>query len=504
MGLVARFIHELKLYRFDYIILLIILLLTGYLRFTPIFDGGYPFLFDHGRDMLDVRKIVIDHRPTLLGPFTGLKGVFQSPLHYYLLAIPFFLSNGHPASGVFFLASLGVIGSACCYWIGRRLSGRVFGLVLSLFFAIAPTSIAWSSHFWNPFWVPFFMLFFYYFLHQGIFSNPKYLLGAAFFCSLATQVEAAFGIALFPIFIILCLAFIPNVYKNKYFWMTFPLYALTFLPQLLFDLRHDFLMTNSTINFLTGKGDSLGEFIPWDIRFGYRMNELIKATVQTLSGKALISWLFFALVVWGSLIIIVKRDIKIIKTWLLFLILPIWYFVFFMIFPRAAWSYYWIGIQVSYYFLAAFCIYILYKQYSFAKFLLIPLLLFWSVFTVLDFGGHSDVVDTNPGTYKNELRIVDTIYEDSKGKDFSVFVYTPPIYDYAYEYLFWWRGRTKYGTQPKKNKEKLFYLVIEPNETNPYAANGWVETVIKSGKTIWRKEMPGGVIVERREGSLYN
>src|SRR5690348_2771954 len=81
--------------KIDFIIIAVFVLISGLIRFIPLFEGNVPFLFDQGRDMLAVKDIVLGHKLTLIGPFTGLQGVFQGPWHYYLLAIPFVLTGGN-------------------------------------------------------------------------------------------------------------------------------------------------------------------------------------------------------------------------------------------------------------------------------------------------------------------------------------------------------------------------------------------------------------------------
>src|SRR5579871_1266589 len=108
---------------FDYIILGILVFFSGLIRFVPLFQGNVPFLFDQGRDMLAVKQIVVGHKLTLIGPFTGLQGVFQGPLHYYLLAIPFIITKGNLFAEYGLMVVLSLIGIVLCYFIGKHISG---------------------------------------------------------------------------------------------------------------------------------------------------------------------------------------------------------------------------------------------------------------------------------------------------------------------------------------------------------------------------------------------
>ena len=75
-----------------------ILLLGFFLRAQETLSGNFLFLKDQGRDMLAVKSVVVDKKPTLIGPYTGFRGVFQGPLYYYVLAIPFAASGAMAVS----------------------------------------------------------------------------------------------------------------------------------------------------------------------------------------------------------------------------------------------------------------------------------------------------------------------------------------------------------------------------------------------------------------------
>src|SRR3990167_9958184 len=77
-------------------VLIIVFLLAFFLRAQEVLTNNYLFLLDQGRDMMAVKKIVFDHDLIFIGPNTSLSGVFQGPLHYYLLAPLTYVFNGDP------------------------------------------------------------------------------------------------------------------------------------------------------------------------------------------------------------------------------------------------------------------------------------------------------------------------------------------------------------------------------------------------------------------------
>jgi hypothetical protein len=119
----------------------------------------------------------------------------------------------------------------------------------------------------------------------------------------------------------------------------------------------------------------------------------------------------------------------------------------------------------------------------------------------------------------NELAAVDWTYHESQGKGFYVYSYLPSVYDYPYQYLYWWRGTQKYKyvpceyttypgipdffiknyqkyQQPQKPCENIKYLIIEPDK-NMSNQDLWLVQVRKN--TSLEKEAKFGTIrVEKR------
>ena len=104
------------------------------------------------------------------------------------------------------------------------------------------------------------------------------------------------------------------------------------------------------------------------------------------------------------------------------------------------------------------------------------------------------------GTHKikGKINAIDYIYKDSKGKQFGLLIFTPPVYTYVYDYLIWWYGEKKYNYAPHKEKKGEFYLLIEVDPEKPWSYKGWLETVIKTGDVIYTKTLPSGFIIQKR------
>src|SRR3990167_6859006 len=78
---------KFKTVHFKFILLILILLVAATTRFYRIREY-ITFLGDEGRDVLVVKRMLIDHKFTLLGPITSVGSLYMGPVYYYLM-IPF-------------------------------------------------------------------------------------------------------------------------------------------------------------------------------------------------------------------------------------------------------------------------------------------------------------------------------------------------------------------------------------------------------------------------------
>lgn len=74
------------------LILLLFIILGLYLRISGTLNGYFAFTFDQGRDFLQLYDLVYRHKLSLIGPPTGIDGVFHGVWWYWFLA-PLFLSQ---------------------------------------------------------------------------------------------------------------------------------------------------------------------------------------------------------------------------------------------------------------------------------------------------------------------------------------------------------------------------------------------------------------------------
>jgi len=90
-----------------FFIVVIILFLAIFIRFNRVSELGY-FMMDEERDGFLVSRMLVDHRPLLIGgSIPG--GINVGPMFFYISAIPYYLSRLNPI-GAAYAAGLGYFG----------------------------------------------------------------------------------------------------------------------------------------------------------------------------------------------------------------------------------------------------------------------------------------------------------------------------------------------------------------------------------------------------------
>src|SRR3989338_433010 len=115
------------------LILLLILLIGAFLRFYRLREY-IIFLGDEGRDMLVVKRMIVDKKFTLLGPITSVGSIYMGPIYYYMIAPFLFVWRFDPVGPAVMVALLSVFTIYLIYKIGADYIQRSVGLIAALFY----------------------------------------------------------------------------------------------------------------------------------------------------------------------------------------------------------------------------------------------------------------------------------------------------------------------------------------------------------------------------------
>lgn len=266
------------------VFLCLVAILTVFLRFYNL-EKRFYFEWDQERDAYVVYDLLVHHKPTLIGPSQASEqyGFFLGPWYYYILT-PFYVLTGLDPigagifSGVVSLAVAAVTATLfSLFWLCKfghlKKIGYAFGLLLVTIFMLPD----WRSRYaFNAGLIPvtsglFFVCLFCLLEHKEIVKTK-----IAFFHLLGRPAIAIpllfllFGLSIHShfsgIFLSLPLVFILRELRKergvvKASLLGVLLFAGTFLPLVIFDLRHNFLDAKLFFNFFFASHGGEGPFI---------------------------------------------------------------------------------------------------------------------------------------------------------------------------------------------------------------------------------------------------
>ncbi|MBP7875399.1 hypothetical protein KA012_00190 [Candidatus Woesebacteria bacterium] len=468
-----------------------VLLLTVATALTRIWPAVYrlvPFGFDHGKDSIAVLSMLVTHTPKLIGPWTSIPGVFFGPGWYYLLLPGFAISGGDPVSAAWIMIVISLVQSLLVW--------RVWGLRGALVVSLMPMYIITSTSAWNPY--PMTLISFVLLAVTWQLAETKKLsdgrsLLFGLIAGLGFHFSAAFSIFYLPL--VLCVPFFFKL-KQK-IRTTAAIIAgliLSFLPQLLFELRHSFVETKALLQYFSqGEPHTLSitkimtviQTVAGEISLGVfpGMNGNAPffriANVLTAVFVFLFSAYFFRL--WW------KKSTQWQRRWLL-------YVLFFLI-----------PVPIIGYFFLHFNVWYVYGMAPIATLLIVLALkkaptwaaaLFLSVFMITSgwnllqyFTIELPEHQQSKTMLASKEKVLDFIVQDASGQPFAMYTFVPDIYDYSYQYL-WFRrafqggelpvdfsyrsGTTDYitdkgallqhFTQQKGTPAYVYFVIEQPNE----------------------------------------
>lgn len=249
--------------RIQVLLLGLVIMVAIFFRFWQVRDY-IVFLGDEGRDMIVIRNMILDRRPTFLGPTASVGGFYLGPI-YYWMATPFLLIwNFDPIGPAYMVAAIGVAAVALLYKFLKDTLGFWPAILATSLYATAPLIVRYSRSSWNPNPLPFFALLLFYSLYLGIqkikakshIKNYSYfvLAGAAFGVCVQLHYLATVLLALGALFVAINLGWRKWLLAFAASTLGF---LITFSPFLLFEIKNGFPNFNTILEFVT-RGTTVG------------------------------------------------------------------------------------------------------------------------------------------------------------------------------------------------------------------------------------------------------
>lgn len=230
------------------LLVLIILLLAFFLRIYRIGDF-LDFHYDQGRDAQIIWDLWYEKKLFLIGPVTGLEGVFLGPFYYYLIAPFYLIGAGNPVIPSIFLSFLTVIALFVLYLTGTEIYNKETGLIALIVGSFSNFIIFSNRWLSNPTPIYLTSILIFYNMIKIVKSTPRkctlnwYLIYILVGVSL--HFEAASAVFYLPILMIFSLWRKPKI---TIFVVSSLFLLITFLPQIVFNFKHDNILFTNIIS----------------------------------------------------------------------------------------------------------------------------------------------------------------------------------------------------------------------------------------------------------------
>lgn len=496
--MLKKITNYLSRFHFEKLLLVVILVLSFIVRVYRSNDL-LGFYYDQGRDALVIWDLWHNGKFFLIGPTTGIAGIFRGPYYYYLITPFYLLGRGNPVYPAVFLAFLSTFSIYILYILVTKIqkdkiSAFVAVIIASFSFNMVMAS-RWLS---NP--TPMFLL--SILLVFGMFrviDNKKFgweiigLVSGLSLFNFGSSGELYYFLAIF-IFLLVNWKNRPNL--KRLFFSLF-LFFITFAPLLLFDLRHGGILRNNFIrSFVSEKSFTLPTKLLFEVRIPFYYDVFSKVLFHS-RGKLeillmfflLLGFLFFAKSLWKN---------KYIKTILIILFSPLIGLLFYQGNKTVLYEYYMTGYFLIFILLVSLILGKIWKNVLGKFFVLLFIIIFLiNNIQVIKFKLEDRVDSSGSIALKNELQAVNWVFKDSEGKDFNVDVYVPPVISYAYDYLFKWKAYKGDFNNLKSENVDLLYTVYENDSQHPERLEEWLLRQNGIGKIIEENHF-GGITIQKR------
>lgn len=499
-----------------YVLLATILLAAFFIRVYRQNDL-LGFYYDQGRDALVIWKLWNEGKPFLIGPITGLKGIFLGPFYYYLIAPLYLIGGGDPVYPAVFLAFLSTLALLVIYCLGWKMHSRAAGIIAATIGGFSYYIVTTSRWLSNPNPILLSSSLFLLSLWKIVSGGSKYWwVIASLLVGISLHFESASAVFYIPIMVVFAIWILLRERLGGQETRNFPgikiiLFSLiaflgTLLPQIIFNFRHDnLLLKNFTGLFFQEKAfRSVSRIEFWD-----KMDFFW----EVFDAKILLGWstytAVFTLVGLAALGSSKTRDKRILPLFGIFLITPMFFYIFFQGNFGNFYDYYLSGYYLPMILFFALGMGELWK-YGLSKFVII--FYFIIFFNVNGTPLVNMMRDPRTGPtdikFTSQIASVYWVYDNAMARgNFNVDVYVPPVIPHAYDYLFLWEGTLRY-TQGKPGCEEdlcgkvdeqvpLLYTLYEQDPPNPERLEAWLARQEGVG-VVEESTRFGGITVERR------
>lgn len=450
--------------------LAILLALFLFLRLFPIALYNFPYSYDNAKDSLVMQEMWEHKKPALLGAVTSMEGLYQGPAWYYVMLPLNVLFGFDPIASVLTVIGLGLFTAWLLY--------RHVGVLEAFLFATSSAVVATQQTAWSPYLTLFSTTWVLIVLFK-LASKPKtiLLLLLAFSLSLLFHAEIAFAV----VFLLLTIVVLwrrrvrPTIAQAM---LSVLVFGSLFLPQAVFELRHDFLQTRAVIHFVAHYKTE-GVKVQENKTGVARIGEVVTIMSQNAIGSLSPTQTNFSDTVAVIIVILFGLSFysqrKKLTSKVSDLTLPILFGSFAMYLFLPLKPFYLVGLIPVWIFLGSDWIRTVYpkKKYIFA----LLWILVASIAMIQSKSTYSIITRKTNILFAPKLAAVDAAYTLADGHPFVSYQYVPEVYDYSYQHIYQYTAKKYHRSVPVE-------YAYAPGETaymttqKAVATNGPVESTI--------------------------
>lgn len=471
------------------------------IRIKPLQFQTVGYTYDQGRDFLKVAEMITTHKPTFIGPTTGINGLYHGAWWYYVLIIPFLLFKGSPI-GFYYFNLIVQLGSLIVFSLfAKKYFGNRLAILMTLLISLSPYFAFTSLFVGNNIMVLPVMLGFlitnFQILEEKKIKNPLLIaLLTGLFLGLIGEFELSFGLFLIPTYFLALFIF----KKFRTFYSHLPNLGLfllglgfIFTPRMLFEIKNKFLQTKTLFSF----------FLKPKLYNPKPYIDVLKDQVILFKGyyEGLFPHPALTLIVSLLLIFIIVYFIKskakiYVQSLIFFSYLLGMLFLFSTFYKDNFWGNYYEGIQYIFVFIIAILLTTKMRMKLWNQYLLIGLLIFFGI---------SQIITSWRTTPKFEglavqRAIVTYILDHEKNtQNYCVRIYTPPVIPHTYNYLFAYeKMKIKVSLPGSEWVDGTCWFIMEPDPFN-FRLNDWKKINEPEKKAIVTSKKIQDVLVNHYE-----
>lgn len=412
---------------YKYILLLLILILAAAMRFYRIREY-ITFLGDEGRDVLVVKRMLIDHKLTLLGPITSVGSIYMGPIYYYFMAPFLLLWQFDPVGPAVMVAIFSLSTVFLIYKLSADFLKPSIGLIAGFLYAISPLTIVYGRSSWNPNIVPFFSILLVYSMLQ-VFEEKRYKFLPVAGLSLGVLLQLHYVTFMFFLIIpVIYLVYRMRIPWKKLIWAPTG-FIVSYSPFILFEIRHGFINSQGALRFFfQQKSELVKGVIAFSdtimdvfVRLFWRLVVIQNAEITKFLLLLIILLFFFNAQY-------LKKELNGIK------ILSIWFIVGIIsygLYRGVIYDYYFGSLFVLPFLFTAIFLYLLWQKSIYTKILSILIFFILVFFNTI----HSPLRIEPNNMLSHTQRIAEFIFDKTEGKPYNFALIAGKNSDHAYRYF---------------------------------------------------------------------